>query len=258
MRPPPVAVDEDVAGTSPVSVSSPPKPVRQPAAPSMDEISDPGPLPTADADGKPALERIEPRKPLSELSQALPPRPKPPGEWKGTILPRPVATAAGLLQAKGYSIALSGIDPVMPEETCGEGSVVWPCGIRARAAFRAFLRGRSITCVVPPDPEPQIVAAGCMVGKADPGAWLVANGWARATADSYAALGDAAKKERKGIFGPPPPVTAPSSIVTQTELPRPPDGGSILALPSEPTGSVEAPTAGAFPTPPAPPPAPAQ
>src|SRR5690606_39152759 len=49
------------------------------------EIVAPPPLDMAE------LQRTEPRKPLSDLALALPPKPVPPDKWKGTLLHRPVA-----------------------------------------------------------------------------------------------------------------------------------------------------------------------
>lgn len=221
--------------------------------------------PSVDAD-KAALERLAPRAALSELGQALPPRPKPPGEWKGTRLAQPVATAAGLVEAKGYRVAVAGVDPVPAGEMCSYQGRDWPCGVRARAAFRAFLRGRAVTCVVPPEAEPEIVTASCMVGKQDVAAWLIVNGWAPARADGdYASLGYEARTAGRGIFGPPPATTAPSSIVGDSELPAPPPGGgSILAAPQAGNAVPDAQSPGASVIapgevfPPVPPPAPAQ
>ncbi|MDB5525805.1 MAG: hypothetical protein JWM58_3568, partial [Rhizobium sp.] len=85
------------------------------------------------------LERVEPREPLSKLALAMPPKPKMPDDWNGTKLFQPVATAAGLIEAKGYSVAVSGIDVVPQDETCTTDGKSWPCGIRARTAFRSFL-----------------------------------------------------------------------------------------------------------------------
>jgi endonuclease YncB( thermonuclease family) len=168
--------------------------------------------------GEEPLERAEPRPPLSELSLALPPKPKAPGEWKGKPLFQPVATAAGTIEAKGHTIAISGIDIVEPDETCTDpAGKSWSCGQAARTAFRAFLRGRAITCGAPQGTGPAATAA-CRIGKQDLGAWLVENGWARpAGAGPYADAGEAARKAQKGIFGaapdlsglpPPPPVAA--------------------------------------------------
>ena len=212
------------------------------------------------------LERVEPRAALSEIGQALPPKPKMPDEWKGTTLFQPVATAAGLLEAKGYRIALAGIEPVSPNETCDSGGKSWPCGVRARAAFRAWLRGRSITCEVPPQADRETIVVPCQVGKQDVAAWLVENGWARAAATSdYAALGETAAQARKGIFGQPPSTNAPAQSAAGSALPAPPaSDAAILAGPlTEPEPVVVAPALpegplGKFPMPPAPPPAPAQ
>ncbi len=214
------------------------------------------------------LERVEPRAALSELGQALPPRPKMPDEWKGTTLFNPVATAAGMLEAKGYKIALAGIEPVMPDEECNAGGKSWPCGVRARAAFRAWLRGRSIICEVPPQPDRETIVVPCKVGKSDASAWLVESGWARAAADSsYAELADAALEAGKGIYGPPPATTAVRlSTLTGSSLPAPArDGTAILSGPltePPPEQPVFVPTQdgplGEFPKPPAAPTAPAQ
>ncbi|MDQ6437415.1 thermonuclease family protein [Mesorhizobium sp. LHD-90] len=223
---------------------------------------------TPDAEG---LERIEPRAALSEIGQALPPKPKMPDEWKGTRLFQPVATAAGLLEAKGYKIAVAGVEPVMPDETCVSSGRAWPCGARARAAFRAWLRGRSVTCTVPPEADRETIVAACLVGKEDAAAWLVENGWARAApAGDYAALGEVAAQARKGIFGPPPSTSAPAASVAGSDLPAPAESGTaILAAPLADPAEAAAPDLpapppvpdgplGAFPTPPAPPPAPAE
>lgn len=218
------------------------------------------------------LERVEPRAALSDIGQALPPKPKRPDDWKGTTLFQPVATAAGLLEAKGYKIAVAGIEPVGPEETCDSAGKTWPCGMRARAAFRAWLRGRSVTCEIPPEPDREIIVAPCQVGREDVAAWLVESGWARAAGGGeYVALGEVAAQARKGIFGRPPSSSAPAQSSAGSELPAPPASDTvILSGPlTEPAPDVVAPDVGApppaldgplgeFPTPPAPPPAPAE
>lgn len=179
-------------------------------------------------------QRIEPRDPLSDIGQALPPKPKPPGEWKGTILFNPVATAAGLIEAKGYTLAIAGVKAVGADETCNYQGRDWPCGLRARAAFRAWLRARAVTCIVPPDPERDTIVAECSVGKQNVAEWLVANGWARAEGDTYAALGDTASKTAKGIFGRPGPTEAATSSIITSTLPSPLGSDVILApLPAD-------------------------
>jgi len=188
--------------------------------------------------GEAPLERAEPRPPLSNLSLALPPKPKMPDEWKGKPLFQPLATAAGVFQAMGYTVAISGVDAVMPDESCTDAAgKEWNCGMRARSAFRAFLRGRAPICTVPPEGGRDTISAACRIGKQDLGAWLVANGWARAAKGGpYAEAEEVARKERMGIFGAapdlsnlppePPPVEAPvepsPSILDLSGEPPPP------------------------------------
>ena len=119
------------------------------------------------------LQRVEPRAPLSELALAgppKPPKPKMPDDWNGTKLYQPVATAAGMIEAKGYSVAVAGIDVVGQDETCTDERQAWACGIRARTAFRAFLRGRAVACAVPPEGGRDLITAECRIGKQDVGA----------------------------------------------------------------------------------------
>lgn len=123
------------------------------------------------------LERIDPRAPLSPLGTPEDPTTRPPRE---TLLHRPVAVAAGTIEAKGHRVSLEGIEIVAPDETCAENGRNWPCGVHARTAFRNYLRGRAISCTVPGAPGEETVVSRCMIGNADPAAWLVAQGWARA------------------------------------------------------------------------------
>jgi len=210
---------------------------------------------TDDAD----LLREAPRAPLSGLGQAG--RPK--AEDGGTVLSRPLATAAGTLEARGYKITLAGIDPVGADETCDYKGKSWPCGMRARSAFRAWLRGRSISCDLPLELVSEAVVVPCRVGKQDIAAWLVDGGWARASAAGpYAASGNAAAKAGKGIFGAPPSMTAPAMTAVGSDLPAPAAGSTILSepVPESPSEQPTPPSGqpGAFPPAPAPPPAPAQ
>lgn len=188
------------------------------------------------------LERLPPREPLSPLAQARPPKPVSPDDWKGTTLFQPVATSAGAIEAKGHSIVVAGIDPVAPDETCEENGRSWPCGARARAAFRAMLRGRAVTCTIPPEAERAAIVAPCRVGKTDIGAWLVENGWARARADGpYADAGSAARDGRRGIFGAPPNTDVPAPSVTGSTLSAPPapEAEPILAPETDAPGLAE-------------------
>ncbi|RWM98208.1 MAG: thermonuclease family protein [Mesorhizobium sp.] len=174
------------------------------------------------------LERVEPRAPLSDLALAGPPKPpktKMPDDWNGTKLFQPVASAAGVIEAKGYSVAISGVDIVRQDETCTDGGKSWTCGTRARSAFRAFLRGRAVVCTVPPEGGRDLITAECRVGNQDLGQWLIENGWARAAKDGpYVETGEKARMARKGIFGPAPslsglpPAPAPFAAPTQPIL----------------------------------------
>lgn len=169
------------------------------------------------------LERVEPRKALSPLSLALPPKPKMPDEWKGTVLFQPVASSAGALDAKGYRIVIAGVEPIEPDAVCDFDGRSWPCGTYARSAFRALLRSRAVTCEIPPEADRSAIVVPCRVGKQDIGAWLVTNGWARATATGpYAEAGAKAEAEQKGVFGPAPSTKAPAPPSTT---------GSTLATP---------------------------
>ncbi|WP_348625764.1 thermonuclease family protein [Mesorhizobium sp. LNHC209A00] len=201
--------------------AQPPKPAVHSRAIDPDVVAPPE-LPTGD------LERVEPRAPLSKLALAVPPKPKMPDDWNGTKLFQPVAPAAGLIEAKGYSVAISGIDVVRQDETCTTEAKSWPCGIRARTAFRAFLRGRAVVCTVPPEGGRDRVAAECRIGKHDVGQWLVENGWARAAKDGpYVEAGDKAQSAKKGIFGSAPNL-AGISAVPAAPAPAPQAPGSIL------------------------------
>lgn len=241
----PAATPEPEDGTaSAIAIQPAPETVRQPAGHSRaidPEVVAPPSL------GDEPLERAAPRPPLSDLSLALPPKPKAPGEWKGKPLFQPVATAAGMIEAKGHRIAISGIEITKPDETCIDpAGKSWGCGLAARTAFRAFLRGRAITCAAPAKGAPGTAVAACSVGKQDLGIWLVENGWARPTkAGPYADAGAAADKAGKGIFGaapdlsglPPPPTSvetpsmdavepSPSILDLSGTAAMPPDGPS--------------------------------
>ncbi|MBN9243144.1 MAG: thermonuclease family protein [Mesorhizobium sp.] len=194
--------------------------------------------------GAAPLERADPRPPLSKLSLALPPKPKMPDEWKGKPLFQPLATAAGVFQAMGYTVAISGVDAVKPDESCtDEAGKTWNCGVRARGAFRAFLRGRAPVCTVPPEGGRDTISATCRIGKQDIGAWLVANGWARAARGGpYAEAEEVARKERMGIFGAAPGLSNLPPEPPPVEAPVEPSP-SILDLSGEPPPPSTAPAA---------------
>ena len=191
------------------------------------------------------LERVEPRAPLSDLALAGPPKPpktKMPGDWNGTKLFQPVATAAGLIESKGYAVAVSGVDVVNADETCSDEGKTWACGTRARTAFRAFLRGRAVACTVPPEGGRDTISAECHIGNQDIGQWLVENGWARAAQGGpYIEAENKARTARKGIFGPAPKLdglpslpaaSGPAPVAPDSILPA--DGGDATPPTDQP------------------------
>ncbi|MDG4882647.1 thermonuclease family protein [Mesorhizobium sp. WSM4884] len=170
----------------------------QPARRIAENLIAPPPL---DASG---IERIEPRPPLGKLGLASPLKTPMPQDWPGTLLYRPVATSSSIFEAMGRRVIISGTVDIDPGRTCAFGDAVWPCGQRARAAFNAWIRGRALKCLLPPDVDRFAIAAPCMLGKQDVGAWLVANGWAMASPSSiYGKAESVARGAKMGIFGPP-------------------------------------------------------
>ncbi|WP_292560003.1 thermonuclease family protein [Mesorhizobium sp.] len=191
------------------------------------------------------LERVEPRAPLSDLALAGPPKPpktKMPGDWNGTKLFQPVATAAGLIEAKGYAVAVFGVDAVKADETCSDQGQTWACGARARTAFRAFLRGRAVACGVPPEGGRDTISAECHIGNQNIGQWLVENGWARAVQGGpYVEAENKARSEKKGIFGPAPKLdglpavpamAGPAPVAPDSILPA--EGGAVTPPTDQP------------------------
>ncbi|MBZ9821471.1 thermonuclease family protein [Mesorhizobium sp. CA4] len=170
----------------------------QPARKIAEDLIAPPPL---DISG---IERIEPRPPLSELGLAPAPKTPMPQDWRQTLLFRPVATSSAVFEAMGRTVAISGTVDIGPNRTCMFDDIAWPCGQRARAAFNAWLRGRALKCLLPPDADRFAIAAPCVLGKQDVGAWLVSNGWAMAAPTGvYGKAEVVARNARMGIFGPP-------------------------------------------------------
>ncbi len=199
------------------------------------------------------LEREAPREPLSDLGTAAPPprtprQARPPlGAVEGAPqIFRPVATAAGRLEASGSVIAIAGIDIVEPEQACpAQDGGEWPCGMVARTAFRSFLRGRALDCDLPEGILPDRFSAACRLGGQDLGAWLVSNGWAKVSSTGpYAEEQSAAIEGRRGIFGP-----GPQALPDAAELPQSsalPSNAPLLApgtLPADPDQAAPLPPA---------------
>lgn len=147
------------------------------------------------------LEREAPRAPLSRVSRA--PEPSKPVVQR---FYRPLADAAGSFRASRRVVRVRGVEIVPTDRVCDAGDgTTWPCGMRARTAFRAFLRGRAVDCRVGKDPPKGTLTAPCSLNGVDLGEWLVANGWAEATDDGpYAKAGRRARDAKLGLFGPGP------------------------------------------------------
>ncbi|EIM72070.1 hypothetical protein A33O_21621 [Nitratireductor aquibiodomus RA22] len=156
--------------------------------------------PPIDATG---LKRADPRTPLSELG-APAPEPKP----QDTLYYRPMAIAAGMFESEGRTITVDGIRIIAPDQVCdASDGGVWPCGKRARTAFRYWLRGRAVECHVEGAGEDAAAEEEsdrpmrCSLAGYDVGTWLVENGWALAeTGGPYAEKSRAARNAGKGIF----------------------------------------------------------
>ncbi|NJR13793.1 MAG: thermonuclease family protein [Phyllobacteriaceae bacterium] len=153
---------------------------------------------------KPPLERIAPAKPPapSPLAQASAEQAQqPPPSYRFF---RPLVLNAGVLVAEGRSITLAGVVPVPATQLCtGADGTSWPCGMVARTALRALVRGRAVTCQMD-DQTKNNLTTQCSVAGRDIAEWLVEQGWAEAEPGStLARLSDAAKAMGRGIHGRP-------------------------------------------------------
>ncbi|WP_183096966.1 thermonuclease family protein [Mesorhizobium sp. YM1C-6-2] len=196
------------------------------------------------------LLREAPREPLSQLSLALPPPPPPKNPWAGKPLFRPVALESAVFESGGHTIAIDGVESVALDESCTYEGTSWPCGVRARTAFRFWLRGRALVCQIPEaEQDKEVMRASCRLAKQDVGAWLVSNGWALATPGGpYVQAEETARAARMGIFGAPPdtssiadvpdaPASAPTDsppIMTEEGVDPQPSLGLEQAFPPAP------------------------
>ncbi|MDY8109575.1 hypothetical protein U0C82_10540 [Fulvimarina sp. 2208YS6-2-32] len=155
--------------------------------------------PRGDAAPIGAPKRLPPRDALSTLAAPG----LEPDDVRERLLSRPVAIDNAHIEIGEARIALPGVEPLSVHDQCGPQASRWPCGARARTAFRAFLRGRSIACTVPKafGEAPGEIVSACSLAGADIGAWIVANGWGRAVPGGpYVAIEAEAKKAARGIW----------------------------------------------------------
>ncbi len=209
----PIATAPPVVAATPV----PEAPVRREAPVAVSRMVAPKIVAPPQVDTR-NLEREAPRDPLSQLGLALPPPPRPlatapSGKFDGTSFFRPVATQSTVFQSMDRTVTIAGTQSLSADETCQSAGVTWGCGIRARSAFRLWLRGRALVCKLPPDADGAEIVASCRLGKQDVGAWLVSNGWARAAdGGPYVQAAQKARAAHLGIFGDPPDTSGLSAV----------------------------------------------
>lgn len=195
------------------------RPAAVPARPVAPHVAGPQPV------SPQVLERVDAREPLGPIGRAPAPSEGPPEE---TVLYRPLAEAAGRFGAMGYEVMLAGLRPTPADRVCGAGEAAWPCGVHARTAFRNWLRGRALACIVPPVPPGEVVVTSCRLGHSDAGEWLVGQGWALAADGDgrYAALEEEARRAGRGLHGAAPAVPAPPAVTVPEATPAAPDEDS--------------------------------
>ncbi|QLF69287.1 thermonuclease family protein [Peteryoungia desertarenae] len=144
-----------------------------------------------------ALERIEPREPLSTIYTD---RPAP---TRVSMLHRPISVAAGVVSfGPGKEIRLSGVDPTPVSKLCGEdGAESWPCGMMALTQQRMLIRNRSLACETVGSDWSGQIETRCFIGVTEIAAWLAQHGWAEASDGSpFAPLTEEARQAGKGLF----------------------------------------------------------
>ena len=131
------------------------------------------------------LIRIAPQGPQLAAPRRLPsrarvsvavPAPKTPDRFH-----RVVFEDAGHFRSDGRVIALAGLVALAPDAVCEAGA---PCGRRAVAAVRRFVRARSLDCAPLADDAPPDAPRLCHVGPIFLNAWIVGQGWAEASEDA--------------------------------------------------------------------------
>lgn len=112
----------------------------------------------------------------------------------------------GAIVIAGQQIRLFGIDAPDPAQMCEAGGKPWHCGQEAAFALADAVGRTWVECDIRDGGTLQQVAAICRVGGPkgrDLGAWMVAEGWARAdrkAAPGYGTLEDTAKAGGMGLW----------------------------------------------------------
>lgn len=111
----------------------------------------------------------------------------------------------GMIEIAGQRILLHGIDAPEYTQTClVKDGKPWPCGQEAAFALADAVGRTWVDCDLRGAGTPRQITAICKVGGPkgrDLGAWMVAEGWARAQSGSaYVAFEATAKAARKGMW----------------------------------------------------------
>lgn len=150
---------------------------------------------------------------------------KPPAPIVARRLGPVVIESAAQLRAGRLTVHIDGVEALERDETCrDDDGHEWACGRRGLAAIRAMVRLRPVACPLPADARGGAFDAACTLGGSDLGERFVAAGWARARADGPLVAAEAtARAERRGIWGPAPPVVSLAAMPEPTAEGLPPD-----------------------------------
>ena len=112
---------------------------------------------------------------------------------------------SGLLKSKEFSIQLFGIEIPNRNRICLYASGArWACGLRAHAAVRNLVRGRSIKCAITVEMGNALIGQ-CKLGQSDISASLLEAGWVNLAPyvqdPRYVAAEATAKEKAAGIWG---------------------------------------------------------
>lgn len=232
---------QPLIGPGPPSAGDPSTLAATPASPARPDAQSARSI----AGGEAILPAPEVSGPLvrAEAPQRPPPAEKPPAPL---TLARVQVDVPGSLRADRQTIRLDGIRAPDLDRVCTDGDGrLWPCGVQARSALRAFIGARRVTCT-PPVPvvkgRPDEATASCAVGSHDLAEWLVSQGWAEPGEDApenFAALADEARDRRLGLWQPAPalhaPITPPRTMPETIGVPVP-----VGQAPAEPPAEAPA------------------
>lgn len=145
---------------------------------------------------------VERHAALREKREEAPPKTKLKRETK--LFYKVMVRDGGTLEAGGTVITLHGIAARGTEDSCKDASgKTWQCGAASRAALARLIRGRAVSCTLPPGGGTKAFAATCSVGDTDLAEWMVAQGWAEPTEPVGLAMrgaANAAREQRIGIW----------------------------------------------------------